>query len=104
MVELPKMSLQTYSREYLQAMPQQKKEKLIDRIIQGFLHEIQTAAELGITSYRYIRSYPLDLSDADIVAGFFTRFPGCKVYYEDILVEKGGHTHILKNTIVIDWS
>ncbi len=107
------MSIRTYSREYLQAIPQERKKQLVDRIIQGFINDIHTAAAVGMTSYRYVRptamgvnSYPPDpvLTDAELVAGFFERFPGCKVYYEEVWVESGTDTKTLKKGIVIDWS
>lgn len=108
------MSLQTYSREYLQAIPQQRKEEAIDSIVQYILHDIRTAAAVGMTSYRYvkpdtvreIKSYPPApvLTDAEIIAGFFARFPGCKVYYEEVWVESASNTKTLKKGIVIDWS
>lgn len=93
------MSVQTYSRDFLQSMPEQRKKRQIDNIVQGFIHDIQTAAALGITSYRYVKE-ETTLTDAEIVAGFFERFPGCKVYYEDIITE----ANKLKRSIVIDWS
>jgi hypothetical protein len=100
------MSFQTYSRDYLQAIPQQRKDQILDTIIQGFIQDIHTAAAVGGTSYRYIRphlSVP-EITDAEIVAGFFARFPGCKIYYEDIWVDVGNDTRKRKKGIVIDWS
>jgi hypothetical protein len=100
------MSFQTYSRDYLQAIPQQRKEQIVDTIIQGFIQDIHTAAAVGGTSYRYIRSllsFP-EVTDAEIVAGFFARFPGCKIYYEDVWVDVGNDTKKRKKGIVIDWS
>ncbi len=107
------MSVRTYSREYLQAIPQERKKQQVDRIIQGFINDIHTAAAVGLTSYRYVRptttvgkSYPPDpvLTDAEIIAGFYERFPGCKVYYEEVWVESAINTKTLKKGIVIDWS
>ena len=53
-----------------------------------------------------VKSYPPApvLTDAEIIAGFFERFPGCKVYYEEVWVESGTDTKTLKKGIVIDWS
>lgn len=108
------MNLPTYSRDYLQAIPQQRKQEAVDRIIQTIIADIHTAAAVGGTSYRYVRpkedtmikSYPPApvLTDADIVAGFFTRFPGCKVYYEEAWVDYAKDMKTLKKGIVIDWS
>jgi hypothetical protein len=109
------MSLTTYSRDYLQAIPQQRKEQAVDSIVQTILNDIHTAAAVGGTSYRYVRP-PTDgrgfahrhpevvLTDAEIIAGFFARFPGCKIYYEEAWVDSGRDTKTLKKGIVIDWS
>lgn len=107
------MSLQVYSRDYLQSIPQQRKEQAMDGIVQTIINDIHTAAAVGGTSYRYVRpvninsvsSYPPApvLTDADLIAGFFARFPGCKVYYEEAWVESGRDIKILKKGIVIDW-
>jgi hypothetical protein len=110
-----KMSSQRYSREYLQSIPQQRKQEEIDRIVNNFKIQIFTAAAAGFTSYRYVRDdranhhiaggHPLVvLTDPEIIAGFFERFPGCKVYYEEAWVESGKDTKTLKKGIVIDWS
>jgi hypothetical protein len=115
LVEPTKMSLTTYSRDYLQAIPQQRKEQAVDSIVQTILSEIHAAAAVGGTSYRYVRPpkdgrvpahrHPeLVLTDADIIAGFFARFPGCKIYYEEAWVDSGRDTKTLKKGIVIDWS
>jgi hypothetical protein len=98
LVEPDHMSVQTYSRDYLQAVPQQKKKEQMDKIVQEIIGDIHTAAAAGGTSYRYVRESSA-LTDAEIVAGFFERFPGCKVYYEEAV----DHTKRLKKGIVIDW-
>jgi len=93
------MSVQTYSREYLQSVPQQKKKEQIDKIVQEIIGDIHIAAAVGGTTYRYVRESS-ELTEPEIVAGFFERFPGCKVYYEEAV----DHTKRLKKSIVIDWS
>lgn len=78
----------------------------MEGIVQYIIIDIHTAAAVGGTSYRYIReqfSVP-ELTDAEIVAGFFTRFPGCKIYYEDVWVDVGSDMKKRKKGIVIDWS
>jgi hypothetical protein len=107
------MSIQVYSREYLQSIPEQRKQQQIDVIVSNFRSELLHAAATGKTSYMYIRpdmkmsyshpSHPT-LTDAELVAGFFTRFPGCKIYYEEEWVETQPNTKVLKKGIVIDWS
>lgn len=106
-----RMGSQVYSRDYLKNIPQERKKQKIDRIVAGIINDIHNAAAAGGTSYRYVRStevksYPPDpvLTDAEIVAGFFECFPGCKIYYEDNWVESGKDIKILKKGIVIDWS
>jgi hypothetical protein len=108
------MNSQTYSRDYLQSIPQQRKEQAMDGLVQGIIQNIRTAAAVGMTSYRYVkperdsgvRSYPPApvLTDDEIIAGFAARFPGCKVFYEETWVEVGRDTKKLKKGIVIDWS
>ena len=108
------MSAQLYSRDYLQSMPEQRKQQEINGIVGQFHGELLNAAASGKTSYMYVRpdtrklvgshpSLPV-LTDAELVAGFFTRFPGCKIYYQEEWVESGPTTRVLKKGIVIDWS
>jgi hypothetical protein len=111
-----KMSAQLYSRDYLQSMPEQRKQQEINGIVGQFQGELLNAAASGKTSYMYVRQIenrpqiswpshsPPPLTDAELVAGFFTRFPGCKIYYEESWVESGPTTRVLKKGIVIDWS
>jgi hypothetical protein len=108
------MSVQVYSREYLQSIPEQRKQQQIDIIVGRFHGDLLNAAATGKTSYMYVSPdtrglvgcHPPQpvLTDAELVAGFFTRFPGCKVYYEESWVETQPNTRNLKKGIVIDWS
>ena len=123
------MSLQTYSREYLQSIPEERKQKMIDTIVSGFIHILKEAAGTGFTSYRcnllvdekgclrnllnphqnriLVGSHhppPPVLTNDDLIAGFQDRFPGCKVFYEEVWVATGPSTQNLKKSIVIDWS
>jgi len=110
------MSVQVYSRDYLQSMPEQRKQQQIDGIVSQFRGELLDAAGSGKKTYLYAiqaksapqiswPTYsPPPLTDAELVAGFFTRFPGCKVYYQEEWVESGPTTRVLKKGIVIDWS
>jgi hypothetical protein len=105
------MSAQVYSRDYLQNIPQQRKQQRIDGIVSNFSKSLIDAAAEGKTSYMYVlytndtlvMSWP-PLTDAELIAGFFTRFPGCKIYPEEEWVESGPTTRVLKKGIVIDWS
>jgi hypothetical protein len=102
----------TYSREFLKSMPEQVKQQQIERIVDGFIGQVQNAAASGKTSYLYVRDTQgvniqplLKLpTDADLIAGFFTRFPGCNIYYDESWVETNSSTRTLKKGIMIDWS
>jgi hypothetical protein len=50
------MSSQIYSREYLQGIPEQRKQAIIDQFTASFRGELFNAAALGKTSYMYNRS------------------------------------------------
>ena len=114
------MNSQIFSRDYLQSAPQLKKQKLIDCIVSGFIEQLKQNASEGKTEYRinldidengsrrnYLHVGSMmgvnhvssqirnKLTDAELVAGLFTRFPGCKIYYDEKTIEKG---------INIDWS
>ena len=100
-----------YSREYLQSIPQERKQQQINGIVQTFIQELVNAAALGKTSYTYVRPafmkmhspFP-ELTDAELIAGFHARFPGCNIYYDESWVETNTTTRVLKKGIVIDWS
>ncbi len=108
------MNSQVYSREYLQSIPEQRKQQQIDCIVSYFVSQLVNAAAEGKTSYMYVKPEtekivrchpsPPVLTDADLIAGFMTRFPGCKVSYEEEWVETRPNTRTLKKGIVIDWS
>jgi hypothetical protein len=108
------MNSQVYSRDYLQSMPEQRKQQVIDGIVNQFCGSLMNAAAEGKTSYMYVRptnNGPIScwppqpvVTDAELIAGFITRFPGCKIYYEETWVESGPTTRNLKKGIVIDWS
>lgn len=97
----------SYSREFLQTIPYQNKQKQIDAIVSSFIQPLLNSAGNGKKTFSWSRTFvPFSgvlvdcygLTDAEIIAGFFTRFPGCNVYYEGGLESE-------KNTkIVIDWS
>ncbi len=104
----------TYTREYLQGLPEQRKQQHIDSIVGQFQGELVATAASGKTSYMYCRPDmhkgvhchppPPMLSDEELILGFQTRFPGCKVSYEESWVDTGRDTRTLKKGIVIDWS
>ena len=111
------MSSEIFSRDYLQSIPEKRKQEHIKSIVDSFKIQLFNAAAEGKTSYLYVRPTdatrgpvarswppPLVLTDAEIIAGFFLIFPGCNIYYEETWVEATKDTKTLKKGIVIDWS
>ena len=115
LVEPVTMNSQTFSREYLQNIPEQRKQQLVDSIVQGFIHQLQNSAAEGKTSYLYEMSMgkgsfaysnptrPV-ITDDELVQRFQKKFPDCKVTYEEVWVDSGRDTKTLKKGIQIDWS
>lgn len=104
-----------YSREFLQGAPEKKKQDIIDYIVDKFKDQLYNVATEGKKSYilykDYIPSSGMSLSswfnlltDAELIAGLFTRFPGCNIYYDEQWVETKSDTKTLKKGFVIDWS
>lgn len=92
-----------FSREFLQGVPEHRKHQLIDSIVQSFRIELYNAAAEGKKSYIYVRPQQTsdvnswlptpEVTDAELIAGFFTHFPGCAIYRDE--TTRG---------FVIDWS
>jgi hypothetical protein len=103
-------NITTYSRDFLKSMPEQRKQEQIDRLVGRIMKEIFPLASTGKTTYLYVKNNDRQMSneplltDAEIIAGFFTRFPGCKIYYDESWVETNSSTRTLKKGIMIDWS
>lgn len=105
----------SYSRDYLKGIPEQIKQQLIDNTVSRFIQDLRSAAANGKTSYLFVKdddkakdhacrtNQPL-LTDADLIAGFCKRFPGCNIYYDESWVETNSNTRTLKKGIMIDWS
>jgi hypothetical protein len=107
-----------YTRDYLQSAPEREKQRVIDSMVSTFSNELYNAAKMGKTSYMYVKPQkkngphivfppppqPSEITDAELIAGLFTRFPGCKIYYEESWIETQPETRNLKRGIVIDWS
>jgi hypothetical protein len=110
------VGLQTFSREYLQGLPeqarQQAKKQEIDNIIRGFLGELQGAALKGHTSYMYnptnrrpmMHSGPIVATNEDLIVAFQNKFPGCNVSYQEAWIDTSANTRVLTKGILIDWS
>jgi hypothetical protein len=103
-----------YTRDYLQSAPEREKQRVIDSMVSTFSNELYNAAKMGKTSYMYVRpnqksgvsSWPHEpeITDAELIAGLFARFPGCNIFYEEKWVDTDNSTRVLKKGIVIDWS
>jgi hypothetical protein len=115
------MSSQTFSRSFLQAAPEREKQRHIEMIIQGFLHNLQATAITGKTQYVYTHNpaphpihsvkygsplppSPPTITHEDLVEAFKLKFPDCHVSYEETWLEVNPTNRVLKKGIVIDWS
>ena len=110
--------MQTYSREFLQQIPAERKKQQIDMITRTFVGEVQNQAASGKTSYmcntQLLDNYnmnrkrqsptPPEISIDDLLMGIRERFPDCDVNYEETWVDQSNNTKVLKKGIVIDWS
>jgi hypothetical protein len=117
--------MQTYSREFLQSLPDKKKQQEIDVMINTFKQFLQQAAENGQTSYFFdmtnMRKVTPDptlkhmranvaihsqtsMTNEEIVMRFQTAFPDCSVRYGEEWMESNASTKVLKRGITIDWS
>lgn len=105
------MSSQIFSRSFLQGIPEQRKQKQIDEIIQEFLYNLLNAAAEGKTSYMYElipenahgRNPPVITND-DLVSAFQKKFPECEVSYQETWVDINSTNRVLEMGIMIDWS
>ena len=108
------MSITTFSRSFLQGLPEQRKQQHIDLLIREFIHDLQNAAAEGKTSYMYS---PRDLKEIgirllnkppitndELVSAFKKKFPDCDVSYQETWVNVSLNKKILKKGIIIDWS
>ena len=118
--------MQTYSREFLQSLPDKKKQQEIEVMINTFKQFLHQAAENGQTSYFFdmtnMRKVTPDptlkhvvqtkaalnsqttMTNEEIVMRFQTAFPDCSVRYGEEWMESNASTKVLKRGITIDWS
>ena len=120
--------MQTYSREFLQGLPDKKKQEEIDAMIRGFWQFLHQAAENGHTSYFFdmtnmrrvtpdpTQKYVIQaqtrsamysqttMTNEEIVTRFQLKFPDCSVRYGEEWIESNASTKVLKRGITIDWS
>ena len=105
---------QTFTRAFLQGLPEQRKREEADRRIQVHVDGIKQFAAQGKTSYMFEpdnnRHNPVQhhsipvLTNDDFVAAFQRKFPDCTVTYQEAWVDVDATNRILKRGIVIDWS
>jgi len=99
------METQTFSRSFLQTMPERNKQKLIDMIIRGFIQYLLNVAATGRTSYTFeIGSISPSITHDDLVIAFQQRFPDCKISYHETMEKAPLFKNLLKKSILIDWS
>lgn len=106
------MSSETFSRSYLQGLPEQQKRQHIETFVQEVIGAVQSEATLGKTSYMYdpapqrgfSNHIHLPITNDDLVVAIQRKFPDCSVSYQEIWVDAKANTKVLKKGIVIDWS
>ncbi len=108
------MNTTTFSRSYLQSLPEKRKQNHIQAIIQEFVQTVQNSASLGKTSCIFSRDEkrggcyshppPPDISNDDIIKALQEKFPDCSVRYEENWVETTPNTKTLTKGILVDWS
>jgi hypothetical protein len=117
--------MQTYSREFLQSLPDKKKQQEVDAMIRGFWQSMYVTAENGQTSYffdmstmrkitpepassRVVQARPSNsqttMTNEEIVTRFQAVFTDCNVRYGEEWVDSNASTRVLKRGITIDWS
>jgi len=110
---------QTFSREYLQGVQEQRKQEAIERVYSGFITYLLNHAAVGRTSYLYqynelpsINCYPTPgielqqpptITNEDMVEAFQKKFPGCIISYQEKWDEKVPGLRRLHKGILIDW-
>jgi disulfide oxidoreductase YuzD len=107
----------TFSRAYLQSIPEQKKQDLLGVIMSQFHISLVNIAAEGKTSYmveehvwrnkcRMVVRHPAppEFKDWELIAAIEKKYPDCKVTYEEMWVDVGISNRTLKKGIVIDWS
>lgn len=112
------MSTETFSRSFLQRMPEQHKQQHIDSLINVFIHDLRNAAIRGKTSYMYDLNnrqnnsqFVIPLSESlpritndDLVSAFQQKFPDCNISYQETWINVNSNNKVLKKGIMIDWS
>jgi len=110
----------TYSRSYLQGIPEKRKQDAMNSLINRESHQsLVNNAAAGKTSYMVEDSVWIRHNNAvnhpshppipkftldEFIAAIEARYPDCKVSYQETWVDVGINNRTLKKGIVIDWS
>ena len=105
-------TVQTFSRSYLQGLPDKYKQEHIDVLLELCVNEIQAAAIDGKTSYMYVidtsrmklnkSSYVI--TKDDMISAFQIKFPDCSISYEETVFAFAYDQSYTQKSIIIDWS
>ena len=109
------MSYQTFTRSYLQGLPEMEKQRYLDCHLEQVIQTIRHKAIEGKTSYTYVPDWvPLryglekgqnfTYTTDDYIRAFKGRLPDCDVSYQEKWVDVSPMNRILQKGIVIDWS
>jgi hypothetical protein len=109
------MNTQTFSRSFLQSIPEQRKKQHIDRFILSFITQLENTAAVGKTSFLInpdsitnssISQHPPApvITNDDLISALQLKFPDCGISYQEIWIDTHPNTRILKKGILIDWS
>lgn len=90
-------------------LSEQRKQQIIDIIINGFINYLKNIAACGRTSYTFdTAGITPQITNADLIDAFKVKFPNCKFTYEEILqkrfINMNSVEKIHKKVIIIDWS
>lgn len=110
------MTTRVFSREFLQGLPEQRKQQAIHNGIQSFIQSVQESAAIGRTScifeppscHTQLQTCPpqpaLTITIDDYIQAFKQIFPECMIEYREVWVELSSTSRTLKKGIVVDWS
>lgn len=107
------MNTQVFSREYLQGIPEQRKQQAIRNNIQPFIQTVQQYAAMGKTSclfepqsVRIMQTCPPTPipTTEEYITALQTIFPDCIIEYRETWTETSATSRVLKKGIVVDWS
>lgn len=108
------MHRETFTRAYLNGLPEENRKSLIDTfIIKPHIFPIKKAAIDGMKTYVYYEDNHIDnrnlkelgpITQEDIIDGFKRVFPDCNISYKIAVTEHIPGLKISQGAIIIDWS